>query len=83
MIEKRVLSRDADRWLLCCWDECTNQGVELHKTRFHDHNPGTPCQHPDSSHLWYVFCSERHRQYFLHSHRSNGNLPAGHRLTLV
>lgn len=64
-------------WLLCCWEDCERQGVDLHKTRFHDHAPGLPCDSTLAKHIWYVFCSERHRQYFLHSHVRNGHLPTG------
>jgi len=82
-VSKPVLSRDAGTWLQCCWFECEQQGFDLHKTRFHDHNKGVPCGHPDSRHVWYVFCSERHRDYLLHSHISMGNLPAGSKLTVT
>jgi hypothetical protein len=82
-VSKQVLSRDNDRWLRCCWDDCDNQGYELHKTRFHDHPRGTACDFPDAKHLWYVFCTDRHRMFFLNSHRANGMLPAGAKLSLV
>jgi hypothetical protein len=80
---KPVLSRDAGRWLQCCWDDCERQGYELHKTRFHDHARGLPCADPRSKHVWYVFCTERHRDYFLHSHRDMGNLPPGSKLAIT
>jgi hypothetical protein len=80
---KPVLSRDDGTWLKCCWDDCERQGFDSHKTRFHDHAHGLPCDHPDAKHVWYVFCSNRHRDYFLHSHRSMGNLPPGSRLMLI
>ncbi len=83
LVAKKVLSRDADKWLLCCWDTCENQSVELHKTRFHDHARGLPCSHPDAKHPWYTFCSERHKQFFLHSHIAYGKLPPGFRLAVV
>lgn len=81
---KGVLNRDAafigeTRWLKCCWDDCEEQGVTLHRARFHDHARGLSCDHDLSKHVWYVFCSERHRQYFLHSHVAYGHLPSGER----
>lgn len=82
---KRILSVDKARrgetaWLPCCWDDCERDGVDLHKAFFHDHNPGTPCNSALSQHLWYIFCSERHRQLFLNSHRQGqGRLPVGER----
>ena len=83
-MKKGVLSMDkAARgetvWLRCCWEDCEKQGVDSNKARFHDHPKVFSCNDPDAKHLWYVFCSERHRQLFLNSHRSNGNLPLGER----
>lgn len=82
MLGKRILNRDAERWILCSWDTCDNDGVTLHQARHHDHNPGYPCNAPGTKHPIYVFCSERHKQYWLNSHRSLGNLPAGSRNVL-
>lgn len=84
MTGRRILSLDkAARgetvWLLCCWAECERQGVDLYKTRHHAHATGLKCDDPLSKHPIYVFCSERHRQYFLHSHVKNGQLPPGSR----
>lgn len=81
-ISKGILNRDHDgdvRWIPCGWDDCQRRGVDIHKTFFHDHNPLYPCSGSGAKHVWYVFCSERHKQYFLHSHVSLGNLPAGSR----
>lgn len=68
-------------WLPCCWDDCQRSGTTLHRTRYHSHARGIPCDHPTlGKHVWYVFCSERHRQLFLASHRSGyGRLPVGER----
>lgn len=81
---KKILSMDkAARgetvWLRCCWDDCEKHAVDLHRTYFHDHNPSTRCEMPGAKHLWYTFCSERHRQMFLHGHKEYGRLPAGSR----
>lgn len=85
---KAILSIDKARtgqtaWLSCCWDDCEEHGVTLHRARFHDHARGYRCDHPDAKHIWYVFCSERHRQLFLHSHVSYGKLPVGERGRIV
>lgn len=81
---RRILSVDKARrgesvFLLCCWSDCERDGVELHKVRFHDHNRALPCDHGLAQHVWYVFCSERHRQFFLNAHRKDGFLPTGER----
>jgi hypothetical protein len=88
MAGKPVLSMDKaargeTAWLLCCWDDCQKQGVDSHKTRLHDHNTRVRCDDIMARHVWYVFCSERHRQLFLHSHVDNGKLPVGERGRLI
>lgn len=71
-VHKKVLSRDTGLWLLCCWQDCERQGYELYKCVKHEINQDVA----------FVFCSERHRQYFLNSHRDNGNLPLGEKTRL-
>lgn len=68
VLEKMVLSRDSDRWLLCCWDECDKHGYESNKAVYHDHPRGMPCNHPYAKHVNYVFCSDRHKTMFVTSH---------------
>lgn len=79
---KKILSLDKarsgeTRWLPCCWDDCERTGTTLFRTRFHDHNRGVACDAPWAKHVWYVFCSERHRQLFLNSHNEYGKLAPG------
>jgi hypothetical protein len=79
---EKVLNRDHPedtRWIVCGWADCTKPGYELHKTLFHDHNPGFPCNDARVKHVWYIFCSDKHKNYFLHSHIKLGNLPPGAR----
>jgi hypothetical protein len=78
-IEKPVLSMDGGRWLTCCWFECDRQGFDLHKAVVHDHARGLSCDHPLSKHVQYIFCSDACKGYWINSHRSMGNLPAGER----
>jgi hypothetical protein len=81
-IAKPVLSRDAERWLTCCWFDCDQLSYDLHKAVVHDHARGLPCSDPDASHPQYTFCSDRHKMYWVNSHRSMGNLPPGERLRI-
>jgi len=79
---KSILSVDKahcgeTKFLLCCWDDCDRDGTTLHKSLFHDHPKALACENPVSKHLWYVFCSERHRQLFLNGHIKYGVLPSG------
>lgn len=76
-ISRKVINLDRDSKVLCAWDECSNDGYELHKVRV---NYGTAV----APHILnYVFCSERHKQYFINSHRRYGNLPPGYRLSTI
>lgn len=77
-IAKKVLSGTTGQWIRCAWFECDRDGVELHKARFHEHARTMSCAHPLSKHVHFIFCSERHRQYYLHSHRDMWNLPPGY-----
>jgi hypothetical protein len=75
IVHKKVLSRDSERWLICCWDTCDNDGYELYKAIFHDHPKGMNCNSPLATHLNYVFCCENHRLFFGKSHLGDyGNL---------
>jgi YHS domain-containing protein len=77
----RMLDRDNaeildDHHLLCCWDVCEKHAVSLywarenHSTRFHE------------EYVWYYFCSERCKQYWLNSPTDLYNLPPGLRSVL-
>lgn len=70
-------------WLLCAWDDCGKQGVTLHLAVHHAHAVGYRCDNPESKHVKYVFCSERHKQMFLNGHLSYGRLPLGERGRIV
>lgn len=75
LIEKPVINLDhaGDRHVMCAWDECEKDGYELHKARV---NYGTAGQPHVVSH---VFCCENHKQYWINSVNSYGNLPPGYR----
>lgn len=79
IITKKVINLDhaGNRKVMCAWADCDRDGYELHKVRV---NYGTDAI-PDV--LNYVFCSDRHKQYFIHSHRQYGHLPPGHRLSTI
>lgn len=77
----KILDRDnADRMddhhLLCCWDTCEKHAVNLFWARV---NESTAVQ---LKYVTYVFCSERHKQYWLNSTRDLYNLPKGMRLSV-
>lgn len=79
---KGVLSFSSGDWIKCAWFECEAQGYELYKSVFHEHARTMRCDNPLSQHVNFIFCSERHKQYYLHSHVDLGNLPPGFKTSL-
>ena len=78
-VAKKVWSFSSENWITCAWFECTKPGFELYKTILHDHAPGL-CLVGD--HVNFVFCGEKHKQFFLHSHKDMGKLPPGFKLAI-
>ena len=79
-VVRKVLSSSSGNWIPCCWFECERPGYELHKTIFHEHARTLTCDNPVSGHVNFVFCSEFHKQLYLHSHVEMGKLPPGYRI---
>lgn len=79
IIEKRVinLDHDGDRHICCGWDDCEKDGVDLHQIRINYGKDGFPYI------VKHVFCSERHRQYWINSVKAYGRLPPGFRRSIV
>jgi hypothetical protein len=78
--ERRVIDPGDDARLLCCWDDCGRDGLELHKAREYlgvDPGTRTPIW------TWYVFCTERHKMYWVNSVKDLYNLPPGYRLAVI
>ena len=59
----------------CAWDDCERLGWEEVQVRVTD--PGA------KSTVRYIFCTDRHRDYWRWSHKSNGNLPPGSKLCIT
>jgi hypothetical protein len=76
IIQKKVinLDHDGDRHVACAWDTCEKDGFEMYKVVEHEGAPGY-----EKRDIAYVFCTERHKQYWLHSTVSCNNLPPGYR----
>lgn len=102
VIEKRVINFDnGGRPLVCCWDECDRLGTQIYKHTACEHDTiHLNCEMWDriafsnsgrTAHTIYVFCSERHRAYWVNAAGKNalesiartgrayGNLPVGMR----
>lgn len=78
-IEKGVINLDSfeGRHILCAWDTCEKDGVDLHQVRVNYGKGSTPYL------VKYVFCTERHKMYWVNSHRANGMLPPGYRRSCI
>lgn len=65
-VQRKVINHDrGGTFVLCAWSDCGNDGYELHKVRQHVHAGSIPCDDPLASHVNFVFCTERHKQYWL------------------
>lgn len=98
-LERHVINLDnGGQPLVCCWDECDRLGSTLYKHTSCLHETTLGCAAADTrtltytgrtSHLEYVFCSQRHRNYWVNATgfnatesiartgRAYGNLPVG------
>jgi hypothetical protein len=95
ILQKKVINLDhaGDRNIMCAWDTCTNDGYESFKVRVRTHAEGEPefIQTKDGNYLPnfrymnYVFCTERHKRYWLESIHPGrfGHLPKGYRLSIL
>lgn len=77
VLDRENAERLDDHHLLCCWDTCEKYGVENEKIRVKYGTPGYEYN------TWYVFCSERHKMYWAHSHRDLYNLPPGFKMGVI
>jgi hypothetical protein len=85
IIEKKIINLDhaGDRHVMCAWDDCENDGVELHKVVINYGKANTPKL------VNHVFCSERHKQFFINSAKEidgvpqYGRLPPGYRRSFI
>lgn len=101
-IGRKIINYDTESYGVCAWDECDLDACSLFRIRTHEHHPAIGCEAVDSGlsgggrHVWYAFCTERHKQYWLnasgpragdsagrHSGRIYGMLPPGFRQSLL
>lgn len=81
-VARKVHSYSSDTWIGCCWFGCEKQGFELYKTVFHEHSRSLTCGNPMAEHVNFIFCTERHKQYFINSRQNFGKLPPGYKLSI-
>jgi hypothetical protein len=66
--------------LLCCWDTCERPGTTLHKVRIWE---GVSPASGAPVYSWKIFCTDRHRMYYVNAPKDLNNLPRGHRLSII
>lgn len=95
-VEKRVVNHDqGGTFVVCAWDTCDRDGTQLYSVMQHEHARSIACDSSLAKHITFVFCTERHKQYWLNATgpaanesaernrgRIYGMLPAGHRPSL-
>ena len=77
--QKVVINLDhaGARHVACAWDDCERDGYELHKVRINYGKADTP------QIVNHVFCTERHKQFFINSVRGYGKLPPGYKRSFI
>lgn len=73
-----MISVRTGKHLLCMWEQCEKRGRTEYDVVVTEGDPsdaGKNLLTPNRTH--FLFCTERHKQYFVNSHRDMGNLPAG------
>ena len=79
IVQKRVINLDhgGAKHVMCAWDDCENDGYDLHQTRVNYGKANTP-------HIVkHVFCSERHKMFWVNSTKAYGQLPPGYRRSFI
>lgn len=79
-VSKVVINLDhaGDRHVYCAWDDCERDGYEINKVVVNDAAPGYPPRY-----MRFVFCTERHKMFWVNSHIRYGYLPNGVRSGIV
>lgn len=79
ILQKKVINHDkGGTHVMCAWDTCEKDAYESYKCVERISAPGYPVQT-----LSYVFCSERHKQYFVHSTIMANMLPPGFKRSIL
>jgi hypothetical protein len=66
LIQRKVINHDrGGTFIMCAWSDCDRDGYELYKVTSHEHAQSIACDSSLAKHISYVFCSERHKQYWV------------------
>jgi hypothetical protein len=78
IVQKKVINHDrGGTFVMCGWDTCELPGYENNKCVVHEGVNGNVRD------ITYIFCTERHRQYWINSVRDCNNLPAGYARSIL
>lgn len=68
---------------MCAWDTCERNGIASISVRVRTHKEGVGPW--DIRYMHYVFCSERHKAYWLNAVQpgGSGHLPPGMKLSIL
>jgi hypothetical protein len=75
-IAKKIINRDTDRHLVCGWDDCDRDALDMETYVYCDHPADWPCAYADrrylatagkTAHTNFAFCSTRHKRFFIAS----------------
>lgn len=77
--QKKVINHDrGGTYVMCAWDTCERAGYQNNRVVTHEGAQG------NVKDITYVFCSDRHKQYWLHSATGDiNNLPAGFKNSIL
>lgn len=74
-----MISGRTGKRLVCMWEQCEKPGRTEYDVIVTEHDPsdhGKNLLTPNRTH--FLFCSHRHKMYFVNSHKDMGNLPVGY-----
>lgn len=82
-IDKCVINMDqggerSDGHIMCGWDECDKQGFDTNRVQVNDAASGY-----EPRIMKWVFCSEKHKQFFVYSTTHYGQLPPGYKRSSI
>lgn len=82
IIEKKVINNDrGGTYVMCAWLDCERDASSLYEVRERTHAEGY-----EERYVHFAFCSEKCKQYWLHSTQrpgSGNNLPPGFRRSII
>jgi hypothetical protein len=63
--------------IMCCWNDCVEPGHEEHKVVVRERKSEVDLSTMET--LTYIFCCQKHKHYYVHSHLDLGNVPTGYK----